>query len=201
MPLATAARNAAAAALAAQATHLSLHSDVPDNLGSNEVLGGSPAYARQPATWVFPDVGVMSLAAPVTFDVPAGAVAYVGMWSLAVAGSFLGYAPLNGGLLRGTAYAQAATDDFYAPNHTLVVGDRVSFLPVPGGVPPTGIDGLLYYVISVTGANLFQVAATPFDQPLAIGSDGPIQWQRATVDQFGAQGTETVSSLQFVIGA
>ncbi|OPZ66169.1 MAG: hypothetical protein BWY85_00105 [Firmicutes bacterium ADurb.Bin506] len=201
MPLATAARNVAAAALAAQATHLSLHSDVPDNLGSNEVLGGSPAYARQPVTWVFPDAGVMAIAAPAVFDVPAGAVVYVGMWTLAVAGDFLGYAPLNGGLIRGTAYAQGATDDFYAPSHGLVVGDRVSFLPVPGGTPPTGVGGLLYYVVSVTNANLFQVAATPFDQPLAIGSDGPVQYQRATVDQFSAQGTETVSTLSIVIGA
>lgn len=200
MPLSTAARNAAVVAIAAQATYLSLHSDTPDALGSNELIGGSPLYARQPATWTYPSAGTMLLGAPASFDVPVGSVAFVGLWSALTLGDFLGYAPINGGTVRGAAFARATTDDFYSPAHSLVVGDRVSLYPLPGLSLPTGAGTALYYVVSVTTPDVFQLALTPLDAPLALTSDGDVEWQRAAVDVFGAQGVEVVSDLSFVIG-
>ena len=172
MPLSPAAQNVAIAALAAQASHLSLHSDVPDAAGSDELSGGVPAYARQSATWNFPSDGEMALAAPVVFDVPAGPVAYVGLWSALVAGDFLGYAPVNGGALRGAAFARAATDDFYAVAHGLVVGDRVAVSPLPGQGLPSGISGDLYFVVAVPTADTFQLATSPFASRSTRGPTG-----------------------------
>lgn len=73
-------------------TYASVHSADPGATGtSNELTGGTPAYARKALTWAAGATRAKALAAtfPV-FDVPAGStVAYVGLWS-AIAGTYLG---------------------------------------------------------------------------------------------------------------
>jgi hypothetical protein len=61
---------------------LSLHSGDPGVSGtSNELTGGTPAYARKAAVYNAASGGERLLSASVTFDVPAGAsVQYVGKW-------------------------------------------------------------------------------------------------------------------------
>lgn len=60
---------------------LSLHSGDPGVDGlSNELSGGSPAYARQSCVFNAAASGERLLNANVTFDVPASTVAYVGFW-------------------------------------------------------------------------------------------------------------------------
>ena len=60
---------------------LSLHSGDPGGDGlSNEISGGSPAYARQSCVFNAASSGERLLNANVTFDVPACTVAYVGFW-------------------------------------------------------------------------------------------------------------------------
>lgn len=201
MPLSTTSRNAAIAAVAAQATHLSLHADVPGELGSFELAGGAPAYARQAVTWNTPAAGGMALAAAVTFDVPPGQVAFVGLWDAAVSGSCLGYAPINGGALWAFGRAEASSDRISAAAHGLISGDRVILTAPPGGTLPAGLsDGVLYHVVNAT-LGAFQVALSPLIGPVDVSGDGDLIWQRVAVDVFSLQGTVTVDSVTFVIGA
>jgi hypothetical protein len=94
--LTTAEKNSMLAKLAADAPFLSLHSADPGATGTNELTGGSPAYARKAASWGTPAGGAMSPSAYPTFDIPAGStVAYVGYWSAASAGTFCGSRPLS----------------------------------------------------------------------------------------------------------
>ena len=60
----------------------SLHSGDPGAAGtSNEITGGTPAYARKAAVFNAASNSERVLNADVTFDVPACTVAYVGFWT------------------------------------------------------------------------------------------------------------------------
>ena len=60
----------------------SLHTGDPGASGaSNEVTGGTPAYARKAAVFNAAGSSARALNADVTFDVPACTVAYVGFWA------------------------------------------------------------------------------------------------------------------------
>lgn len=83
-------------------THASLHSATPNASGSNEISGGSPAYARQAVTFNAADGDSITMAAAVTFNVPAGAtVAFAGFWSASTSGTFLGYGALTSETFTG----------------------------------------------------------------------------------------------------
>ncbi|MBU0967319.1 MAG: hypothetical protein KKA54_13170 [Proteobacteria bacterium] len=58
--------------------YASLHNGDPGATGTNEVTGGSPAYARKAVTFNAAAAGARALNADVTFDVPACTVMYVG---------------------------------------------------------------------------------------------------------------------------
>lgn len=71
----------------------SAHSGDPGATGtSNELTGGTPAYARVALTWAAAGSGSKAIAATVpTFNVPAGqTVAFIGMWTLASGGEYGG---------------------------------------------------------------------------------------------------------------
>lgn len=73
------------------ATHASLHTGDPGTTGTNEVVGGSPAYARKAITWNASSSGSKTFTASVTFDVPAlTTVTHCGMWSASSGGTFRG---------------------------------------------------------------------------------------------------------------
>lgn len=93
----TAAKNAALDAAGATCDLLSLHSGDPGVAGtSNEISGGSPAYARKAATFDAAANGERALNADVTFDGPSlQAVSWVGFWKNAGT-VFLARAPLTG---------------------------------------------------------------------------------------------------------
>lgn len=65
----TSRKNVALAAVGAACGFLALYSDAA---GTTELTGGSPAYARKPVTYNSVTTGVLSTAADVTFDIPAG---------------------------------------------------------------------------------------------------------------------------------
>lgn len=90
MPLTVAELQANVTYQTARLAFLSLHTADPGQTGAAEVTGGNPAYARKALTWGAPDANGVSVATEVTFDVPAGTVAYVGFWSAATAGTFRG---------------------------------------------------------------------------------------------------------------
>lgn len=68
--------------LPAGSASLSLHSGDPGNTGTNELSGGSPAYARKTVTLIAAASRAKTYSTgAVTFDVPIGATAaYVGVW-------------------------------------------------------------------------------------------------------------------------
>ena len=91
MGLNNTAKNVMLDALAAVAGYASLHSADPGATGTNELAGGSPAYARIAVTWGSAASGVVSLSSSPQFNVEGGdTVAYVGLWSAATAGTFYG---------------------------------------------------------------------------------------------------------------
>lgn len=72
-----------------RATYASLHSADPGTTGTNEISGGTPAYARKPLTWTAGAVDG-SVTATAVFDVPANQpVTHVGIFSALTAGTFL----------------------------------------------------------------------------------------------------------------
>jgi len=77
-------------AIAADAVWISLHTADPGTDGSNEVTGGTPAYARLQGTWDAASGGERALNADLTFDVPATTVAWVGVWDAETTGNFRG---------------------------------------------------------------------------------------------------------------
>lgn len=96
MPFTNDAKDLMLDALAAVAVYASLHDDDPGTDGSNEVSGGSPAYARKAITWASASGGEAALSGNAVFDVPAStSVSYVGLFSAATSGTFYGSMPVT----------------------------------------------------------------------------------------------------------
>jgi hypothetical protein len=82
----TTARNVASDAVAAACTRLALHTADPGgaNSASNEVTGGSPAYARKAVAFNAAASGAATQNGNVVFDVPAGTtVSWISGWNTA----------------------------------------------------------------------------------------------------------------------
>jgi hypothetical protein len=93
MGYSTNAKNSMLDHLGTEAVYASLHSADPGDTGTNELSGGSPAYARKAITWNAAAAGSMDDSNVPVFDVPAGAtVLYVGLWSAVTSGTFYGAA-------------------------------------------------------------------------------------------------------------
>lgn len=93
MPYSILGKNLMLNALGAAAIYVSLHSADPGESGTNELSGGSPAYARKSITWNAASGGSMDDSNVPVFDVPASStVSYVGFWSALTTGTFYGSA-------------------------------------------------------------------------------------------------------------
>lgn len=63
-------------------TAISLHTADPGTTGANELVGGSPAYARLAPVYVASSGAQADLAASLLFDIPDGAtVTHWGVWA------------------------------------------------------------------------------------------------------------------------
>lgn len=81
--------------LATLITFYSLHTDVVGSGNTNEVSGGSPAYARKAATWNAAAAGNLDNSGTAVFDIPAGTtVRRLGFQSASTAGTYYGDAEL-----------------------------------------------------------------------------------------------------------
>lgn len=192
MPFVDAAKNTMLDALTINL--LSLHTDHPGGSGtSNEVSGGSPAYARQAAVMNAASGGQRSLNADVAFDVPAGDVAVIGFWN-STGPVFHGWAP-NGAASNNpqAAYAEATADTINLDGHGLSDDQRVFVMPLadalPGGLSAT----TLYYVVGST-ASTFQLSLTQGGAAVDITADGDLVFQRCIVETYAQQGTHTVKA-------
>jgi hypothetical protein len=96
MPYSTLGKNAMLNALGTLAIYASLHTADPGDSGTNEITGGSPAYARKSITWSAAGSGTMDDSNVPVFDVPASTtVSYVGLWSALTTGTFYGSADVT----------------------------------------------------------------------------------------------------------
>lgn len=85
----TAGKNLLLSSLAS--VYASLHTGDPGDDGANELAGGDPAYARKALALDPADAGQRQDTAHPSFDVPGGStVAFVGFWTAATGGTFLG---------------------------------------------------------------------------------------------------------------
>jgi hypothetical protein len=76
--------------------YASLHVASPGDDGSNEVTGGTPAYARKTITMAAASEGAIAASTQPVFDVPASTtVTHVGFWSAVSGGTFLGSADVT----------------------------------------------------------------------------------------------------------
>lgn len=82
----TTARNVGVDAIAALALRVALHTGDPGaaNTASNEVTGGSPAYARKAIAWNAASGGSAQCSSNVVLDVPASTtVTWISIWNTA----------------------------------------------------------------------------------------------------------------------
>lgn len=83
--LSTAGRNERLNDMAADYDTMSLHTGDPADTGANEVVGGSPVYARQPITWGGASAGQVGFASAPVFNCPKSiTVTHVGFWKSGV---------------------------------------------------------------------------------------------------------------------
>lgn len=165
---------------------------------SNELSGGSPAYARQAVTWASAGSGSKSDASVAgAFNVPAGStVAFVGLFpGLSATTNFAGMGPNDAGTQYAFTATLASPGVYTAPGSSYSNGNTVVLFPGAGGTLPSGVTaGTIYYVVSASGAT-FELSATSggsaINNTSAAGS-GIVQ--SLTLETFGAQGTYTLSS-------
>lgn len=82
-------------ALGQAAKFISVHSTDPGTTGAGELTGGTPAYARQAATWTTPTTDTLTLANQPLFNIPpSSTAAYVGFYTAATGGDLLWSRPL-----------------------------------------------------------------------------------------------------------
>lgn len=177
-------------------THASLHSAIPDDLGSNEIAGGAPAYARKAVAFNAASAGaIVKDATDPVFDVPAGTtVVAVGFWSAVSAGTFLGWAPINGGSIDGVATVADTGDVLTSYGHGLVNTDRVYVQQVTGQALPGGLSAsTLYFVVGAT-TDTFQLSLTSGGAAVAITSNQELYFQKVIPEVFGSQGTLTLDT-------
>lgn len=103
-------------AIVAASDWVSLHSADPGTDGSNEISGGSPAYARKQGSWGTASGGKRVLLSDLTFDVPGSSatVAWVGVWSAETEGTFRGKHQVTSEVFANQGqYVVQATDTFF----------------------------------------------------------------------------------------
>jgi hypothetical protein len=189
----TASRNSMLDSLAP--THAALFTGFPGQAFTNEVAGGSPAYARKAVTFGAASGGIRTSSGPVVFDVPAATtVNWIAFATAVTAGTSLAVSP-NGGAPKEFALDNVA-NTLYAPAHGITGGATITFF---GGTPPTGLtEGVTYVAVAATIAtDTLQVAlvATPTvpivltGQPTTGCLISPI-----VAESFGSQGTFTLAA-------
>jgi hypothetical protein len=184
--------NAAAGGLAAVVGFISVHDDVPDTAGSNEVAGGS--YARQAVAWGAPAGGVIGNTGQLVHAMPAGSVAaFYGEWSAVSGGTFYGYIPRAGaGQSRsgfGSVDAAGVTANaIQSAAHGLTDDMTVVVYNVLSEALPTGLsEGTVYFVVGAT-TDTFQVSLTQAGAAVNITAQGELYFARFVAETFTSDG-------------
>jgi hypothetical protein len=189
MSFTTAARNAMLGGFTG--THLSAHTAY-STTGTNEVTGGTPAYARKSVTYGAAASEIRTASNTPTFDIPAATtVRWIGMWDAVTAGNFLGMIA-NGGTEQEFSVDLTA-NTVKIPAHGLVADQKIAFYgdTVPGGLT----EGTVYFVRPTITTDTFQVGATAGGAAIDLTTEPGRKCVMAVIveETFGAQGTLAVS--------
>lgn len=189
--LSTAAKNTMLNALSIAS--LSLHSAYSAT-GATEAAGGTPPYARLAATFAGAVAGSLSLiGTPLTFNVPIGTFAWVGLWDGSAA--FQGMLPIGSDTPRPFAADDISSDILKAPAHGYLANDTLVVWGGAAAVLPSGlVEGTVYYVVSPTTDTL-QLAATLGGSALSLSVTGLGYLQRILPQVLAAQGTYVLNAL------
>jgi hypothetical protein len=182
------------------ATHGSIHTAVPGNTGASEVSGGSPAYARKSLTLAAASGGSRSISNNPVFDIPAGTtIFFFGMWDALTVGNFLGWAPVNGGSIKGAATVDASTDTFTDFAHGLTTDDRLTVATVAGAALPTGLSVSTIYFVLASGltTDAFKISTASGGSAVNVTVSGEVVWQKVIPQTYSVQGTYTLNSGAF----
>lgn len=197
--------SAVAGGLLASGTHLALFTAFPPTIGSNEVTGGAPAYARKVIAFtataaagaISPSSGL-----PATLDVPAGTtVRCIGVCSALTAGNVTVWSPAGASVriaINVPDPTAVTANLIYSEGHGLAAGNSILFWNTEQGnlgLPPPLAEDTEYFVIA-TGLTVdaFSVSATLGGAALDITDEGVGDAQKFTPEVFAGQGTYQVST-------
>lgn len=169
---------------------VSIHSDIPDDTGSDEILN-----ARQAVTWGAPSSSTGSNSVQIQHTVPTGeTVVAFGFWSdVDTGGTFYGWTPLNGSVVGyGSVDSAGVTSNtIQSAAHGLVNTTQIFVRAVIGETLPGGLtQNTLYFIVNAT-TNTFQVAATSGGSALDIAGQGELFFQSCVPQSFPSGGTLT----------
>lgn len=162
--------------------------------GTNEVTGGSPAYAKKAITMAAAASRARAASTAPVFDVPATTVRFIGLWTNA--GTVFRGMFANGGTEKGFQ-VDLTNNRVLCESHGLANDEKVVFY---GGTPPTGLtEGTVYFVVGVTASDpdYFQVALTQGGAAIDITGQhtSACKLSKIVEEVFAAQGTFTVTAL------
>lgn len=171
---------------------MKLHTAYPGLAGSNEVTGGTPAYAAKACSFATSSAGeARTLSASVVFDVPASTIAWASVWE----GSSLRFiSPLGGSPKEFTADLSANT--VKVPAHGYVNTDKIVFYSTTPPAPL--VAGTIYYVVSATTDD-FQVAATSGGSAINLTANAADDCLVSKISPrvYAAQDTQTITAYSF----
>jgi hypothetical protein len=184
---------------ASDALYISLHSAYSAS-GANELTGGSPAYARQAATWGSAASNSMTLSGTYTWNVPASStVAFIGFWSALTGGVFQGMFPDSAGASPYAFAAPSSTSTLLAPGSAYSATQPVVVYAPAGSSLPSGLTAGTVYFVSSPSSDSFKLAATSGGTAITLTADGSGIVQAIAQETYSSQGTFTLGSGDGVV--
>lgn len=177
-----------------QIDRVSLHTGNPGDTGANEVVGGTPPYARQIPTWGTAANGQINIASIGSHAIPAGTtLMFLGYWKDGATPVFKGFAPL-GAFIGPFAMADAVADALHLPGHGLVLNNTIVLQTVVGkSLPAPLVESTVYYVRDVT-TDTFKLALSAGGAAINLTGVGSGIVLSLVAETYPLQGTYTVST-------
>jgi hypothetical protein len=190
-----------------QITHVGVHTLVDPGTATDcaagEASGGTPAYARQAATWGAAAAGAKSNTNTFSWNVPAGTYGFFTFFNNLTtnSGNYRGYAPMNN-TKRGFATCDAAdvtANTITSSAHGLANTNRVMVYNVFAETLPAGLaEGTIYFVVGAT-TDTFQVSLTSGGAAVDITGIGEMVFLDLVPEVFASDGNITAAAAALVL--